>query len=112
LQFYSHLFSSYVSIDNDYRLFEDRLTKEDFLKPGYITQIGYPPLRIDILNNIDGVEFSEAAQNMQRIALDDDLEISYIGLKEFITNKQASGRAQDIADIKEIQKSSGKRRSK
>lgn len=23
----------------------------DFLKPGYITQIGYPPLRIDILNN-------------------------------------------------------------
>ena len=77
--------------------------KADFLKPGYITQIGYPPLRINILNNIDGIEFSEAVQNMQRVNLD-DFEISYIGLGDFIKNKQASGRSQDLADIKEIQK--------
>ena len=43
--------------------------KEDFLKPGYVTQIGYPPLRIDILNNIDGVEFSEAVQKMEKPAV-------------------------------------------
>ena len=30
------------------------------------------------------------------------IEVKYIGLKEFIENKTASGRSQDIADLKEI----------
>lgn len=36
------------------------LSKSDFMKEGYVTQIGYPPLRIDILNTIDGVTFKSA----------------------------------------------------
>jgi predicted nucleotidyltransferase len=32
------------------------------------------------------------------------IEEKYIGLKEFIVNKTASGRSQDIADLKEIKK--------
>ena len=78
--------------------------KEDFLKPGYISQIGYPPLRIDILNSIDGVEFKDAIQNMLRLEIENDFTINYIGLKDFVKNKQASGRSQDLADIQEIQK--------
>lgn len=77
--------------------------KEDFLRPGYISQIGYPPLRIDILNNIDGVEFSEAYGNRQKIVAD-DLEISYIGLHDLLANKIASGRKMDLADVQEIKK--------
>lgn len=77
--------------------------KEDFLRPGYITQIGYPPLRIDILNNIDGLEFDEAVKNMQQMDAD-DLTINYIGLQDFLKNKEASGRSQDLADIQEIKK--------
>jgi len=79
------------------------LTAEDFLKPGYITQIGQPPLRIDILNNIDGIEFDQAKKNIEHVEAD-GLEISYIGLHDFLQNKKASGRPQDLADIKEIQK--------
>jgi Nucleotidyl transferase of unknown function (DUF2204) len=78
--------------------------KGDFLKPGYITQIGYPPLRIDILNSIDGVEFNEAVKHMNRIEIEKDLPLNYIGLNDFIKNKQASGRMQDLADIQEINK--------
>jgi predicted nucleotidyltransferase len=78
--------------------------KDDFLKPGYITQIGYPPLRIDILNSIDGIEFSEAVKHMKQIKIEKDLPLNYIGLKDFIRNKQASGRMQDLADIQEISK--------
>jgi predicted nucleotidyltransferase len=77
---------------------------DDFLKPGYITQIGYPPLRIDILNSIDGVEFEEAVKHMNRIDIETDLPLNYIGLNDFIKNKQASGRMQDLADIQEINK--------
>ncbi|HEU4554429.1 MAG TPA: nucleotidyltransferase [Chitinophaga sp.] len=87
-------------------------SKEDFLQPGYITQIGYPPLRIDILNNIDGVEFTEAAPNRQKITLDDGLEIFFIGLQDFLKNKEAAGRSQDLADIKEIKKKLPKQQSR
>ena len=74
-----------------------------FLRPGYITQIGYPPLRIDILNHIDGLEFKEAKKEMQIIDTD-GLSVRYIGLHDFVKNKLASGRPQDLSDIKEIQK--------
>jgi hypothetical protein len=39
------------------------LTKSDFMQEDYVTQIGYPPLRIDILNTIDGVKFENAYPN-------------------------------------------------
>jgi len=79
------------------------LEKDDFLQPGYVSQIGYPPLRIDILNSIDGVNFKEAFQNRQKI-VEDDLEISYISLNDLLQNKVASGRKQDIQDVREIKK--------
>ncbi|MBV7531860.1 nucleotidyltransferase [Chitinophaga sp. sic0106] len=89
---------------NEYGMASLGFEKEDFLRQGYINQIGYPPLRIDILNQIDGVEFSEAVKNRQLIAIDDDLEIAFIGLKDLLKNKQAAGRSQDLSDIKEIKK--------
>ena len=41
---------------------------------------------------------------MKRIQIDKDFPINYIGLNDFIKNKQASGRMQDLADIQEIKK--------
>jgi len=79
------------------------LEEVDFLRPGYITQIGYPPLRIDILNHIDGLEFKEAKKEVQIIDAD-GLSVRYIGLHDFVKNKLASGRPQDLSDIKDIQK--------
>ncbi len=79
------------------------LTKSDFMQEGYVTQIGYPPLRIDILNSIDGVKFEDAFPNKLHVDVN-GVEIKYIGLKEFIENKTATGRIQDIADLREIKK--------
>ncbi|MEI6086424.1 MAG: nucleotidyltransferase [Bacteroidota bacterium] len=79
------------------------LTKSDFMQDGYVTQIGYPPLRIDILNTIDGVKFEDAYQNKLLVNID-GIQVNYIGLHDFIENKTASGRSQDIADLKEINK--------
>src|ERR1700744_2458440 len=45
---------------NDFGMSSLGMHKEDFLQAGIITQIGYPPLRIDILNEIDGVVFKES----------------------------------------------------
>lgn len=79
------------------------LSISDFLKENYVTQLGYPPLRIDILNSISGVSFEEAFDNRLSTQVD-DLPIMYIGLAELIKNKIATGRKQDIADVESLEK--------
>jgi len=79
------------------------MERADFLKEGVITQIGYPPLRIDILNEIDGVDFKEAYPNKLIIDVE-GLPVKYIGLNDLIKNKQTSGRKQDISDVNELNK--------
>lgn len=76
-------------------------TSEDFLKENIINQIGYPPLRIDILTCIDGITFSEA-YSRKKVLLIDDVEIKFIGLAQLIQNKLASNRPQDIADVQAL----------
>lgn len=74
------------------------LKKEDFLNDNYVTQLGYPPLRIDILNAISGVQFEEAFGNKINAEVD-GLSINFINVEDFIANKQASSREKDLGDI-------------
>jgi len=55
--------SRMIAVLNDFGFGSLGLTEQDFLKDNYVTQLGYPPLRIDILNAISGVEFDEAYSN-------------------------------------------------
>lgn len=79
------------------------MLKEDFLKKGIITQIGYPPLRIDILNEIDGVDFKDAYDHKSIIDIDGQI-INYIGLDDLIKNKTVGGRSQDLTDVNALKK--------
>ncbi len=90
-----------LKVIKDFGLSSLGFVKEDFLKEGLISQIGRPPLRIDILNSIDGVEFEEALKGVQVVDLD-GLKVPYIGLGDFIRNKEATGRKKDLIDIHEI----------
>ena len=77
------------------------VSKKDLTVPGTVVQIGLPPRRIDVMTAISGVEFEDAWQRkeMHRI---DDLEIPFIGRQDFITNKRATGRLRDLADIEAL----------
>lgn len=85
-------------------------TKDDFLKDNLINQIGYPPLRIDIITSIDGITFDEAYPKKLTIELE-GINASYIGFDELIKNKRSSGRKIDISDVEDL-KGSKKRRKK
>jgi hypothetical protein len=50
------------------------------------------------------LSFSEAVLNMEKIELENDLVINYIGLDDLMKNKLVSGRRQDITDVKTLQK--------
>jgi predicted nucleotidyltransferase len=60
--------------------------------------IGRKPLRIDILNAIDGVTFTDAWRNRVEVTID-GIRIPVIGRRELIANKQAAGRDKDRFDL-------------
>lgn len=79
------------------------LTEKDFTKPGVVVQLGYEPVRIDIVTSIDGCTFEEVWNN--RVAgRYGDVEVYFIGLHELLKNKKASGRRQDELDIEILTK--------
>ncbi|MGY4384678.1 hypothetical protein ACVWYN_001712 [Pedobacter sp. UYP24] len=92
-----------IAVLNDFGFGSLGLTEQDFLKDNYVTQLGYPPLRIDILNNISGVEFDEAYANKVEGDIA-DLRVNFINFNEFIRNKEATGRKKDLGDIASLKK--------
>jgi len=79
------------------------LKQEDFTRDNYVTQLGYPPLRIDILTAISGVEFDDAYANRINAEID-DLKTPFINIQDFIANKKASGRKKDLGDIEALKR--------
>lgn len=49
-----------MAVLEDFGFGELDLTTEDFTKLGNVVQLGYPPLRIDLLTQPDGVEFADS----------------------------------------------------
>lgn len=74
------------------------ITLRDLLAPGVVCQIGLPPRRIDVTTVIDGVEFAEAWKGRLEGSLGSE-RVSYLGREALLRNKQAAGRAKDLADI-------------
>jgi hypothetical protein len=78
------------------------LTPDDFCHPGRIVQLGVAPNRIDLLTAIDGVTFDEAWAG-RATGLFGAEPVAYLGRAEFLRNKRAAGRPQDLADIDAIE---------
>lgn len=74
----------------------------DFLEPGQIIQLGYPPNRIDLLTSLKGVDFAACYPARVTLALD-DVELNFIDLENLKRNKRAAGRLQDLADIENLE---------
>jgi hypothetical protein len=84
------------------------LRPADLAHPGVVFQIGLPPLRIDILTDIDGVTFAGAWP--RRLAADfDGIVVPVISRKDFLINKRATGRVKDLADAERLEPRSRRR---
>lgn len=73
------------------------LTEKDFAEEGYFYQMGVPPIRVDILMGIPGIEFEQAWKRREGVDFD-GLVVSFISKGDLITAKLASGRPQDLID--------------
>jgi hypothetical protein len=81
----------------------DEVGKNDFLRPGTFFRIGAPPCQVDIFPQIPGVRFEECWPNRLEVPLEVG-SAYFISAEGLIAAKKASGREQDLADIRAIQR--------
>ena len=69
-----------------------------FLRPDQIIRLGAPPLRIELLTTISGVDFDDCYPRAVTATLY-GVEVRMISLADLKANKRAAGRHQDLADL-------------
>lgn len=62
----------------------ENLTIDDFAHKGYFYQMGKPPLRVDIMMSIPGIDFNEAWENREVVQLG-DLKLYFTAVLESIS---------------------------
>jgi hypothetical protein len=66
-----------------------------------VVWFGAPPTRVDLLQSAPGFDF-ETAYARRLLLTVGELEISIVGLEDLIAMKKASGRDQDMADVRRL----------
>ena len=74
------------------------LTVEDFSTTGNIIQLGYEPVRIDIITSIEGLDFTDIWENRVHGPYGRQT-VNYIDRDNLIRAKRISNRSQDKADL-------------
>ena len=72
-----------------------------FMQEKSIVRMGMPPMRIEIITSISGVDFEEcfASKVLDKL---DGVEVSVIDLEHLKINKKASGRYKDLDDLEHL----------
>lgn len=73
------------------------ITEQDVVS-GKIIQLGFPPVRIDIITVVDGLVPEEIWQTKEKGKLGPH-DVFYMGREAFIKNKRTMGRHKDLADL-------------
>lgn len=73
-----------------------------FLEESSVIRMGVPPIRIELLTSVSGVEFDECYA--ERTVEDwDDVSVNIISLPKLKVNKRASGRLKDLNDLEYLE---------
>ncbi|MCH6235154.1 DUF6036 family nucleotidyltransferase [Cognataquiflexum rubidum] len=74
-----------------------------FLKVGNynVFTFGRPPMAIDIVTKIQGVEFSEAIPNVKDVEIQ-GIIVRLLGFSDLVKTKKATGRYKDLDDLENL----------
>lgn len=77
------------------------ISADDFAVADRVIQLGYPPVRVDLVTSISGVSWDEAVLDGPTAQFG-DVPVRVIGYDAFLRNKRATGRRKDLADIEAL----------
>ena len=87
-----------VVVLKEFGLTSPQLSTDIFLQEDQIIRMGVPPMRIELLTTISGVDF-DSCYSERIVDVIDNVEVHIINLKHLKQNKQASGRHKDLDDL-------------
>jgi hypothetical protein len=77
------------------------LSENLFSTPKNVVRMGVVPMKIEIMNYINGVDFVDAYARRVSHTIE-DIQISVISLSDLVANKKQVGRLQDLLDIEKL----------
>ncbi len=77
------------------------LSITSLLQEDKIMRMGIPPIRIEVITTISGVEFDKCYKSRTVDDLD-GVKVNMISLKDLKINKKASGRHKDLDDLEHL----------
>lgn len=75
-----------------------KLSENDLAQEGRIIQLGFEPVRVDIITSIEGCTFKEIWKN-RKASFYGREKVFFIGLNQLIKNKTITKRKQDKVDL-------------
>ena len=80
-----------------------RFKKEDFLNLENVVQLGHEPNRIDLILQLDGLDFENCFPHAVETEFE-GIPLHFINLEDLIKNKLATGRLKDKVDAQNLVK--------
>ena len=77
------------------------LSKDDLTAPGTFYQIGLPPNRIDIITQLEEMDFATCWERRKTVYFG-ELSVDYISLDDLLENKEHTARPHDLADAEHL----------
>jgi len=92
-----------LTVLEDFGFSKSDIQIQDLTLPNQIIQLGHPPMRIDILTTITGVDFEKAYKaKIQDKYLETNVDL--ISIEDLVKNKEKVGRDKDQFDLIWIKK--------
>lgn len=82
--------------------FSAGVSADIFLQPHKVFRMGLPPVRIELLTSVSGIDFDEAFSRRVRGSIS-GVDVNLISLQDLKQNKKASGRHKDLADLEKLE---------
>jgi len=80
-----------------------KLKKESFARECAVIQLGYEPVRVDIVTSVDGCDFKTVWKNKKTGRYGKE-KLFFIGMADLIANKKATNRPIDRFDLEALLK--------
>lgn len=80
---------------------EEQIISAPLHLPEKVIRMGNPPLRIEILTSISGVRFADC-HGRRELLREGEFDVAIISREDLLLNKRVAGRAQDLADIEAL----------
>lgn len=100
-----------ISVIQKFGMSSMNLIIDDFLDKDAVIQLGMPPNRIDILTDLEVLDF-DYCYSKKELASFDNLIVNFIDLESLIVAKKQANRIQDKADVRKLKEQQRKKKIK